>query len=74
MRLLFEGEVRLRSDVWDDAGTCTRGAKGLELRLVRDGTNECHTTVIAKQMKVSGMFRNGMVRNTLREDETDRGE
>jgi len=50
---------------WEEAGTCTTGAKGLELRLARDGTNECHTKVIAKQRKVSGMFRNGMVRKTL---------
>jgi len=50
---------------WEDAGTCTRGVKGLELRLARDGTIKCHTTATAKQTKVSGMFRNGMVRKAL---------
>jgi len=41
---------------WDDAGIRARGTKGLKLR---DGTNKCHTTRLAKQAKVAGMFRNG---------------
>jgi len=41
---------------WDDAGTCARGTKGLELR---DGTNKCHTTRLATQAKVAGRFGNG---------------
>jgi len=41
---------------WDDAGTCARGTKGLELR---DGTNKCNTTRLATQAKVAGRFGNG---------------
>jgi len=41
---------------WDDSGTRARGTKGLELR---DGTNKCYTTRLAKQAKVAGMFGNG---------------
>jgi len=41
---------------WDDAGTCARGTKGLELR---DGTNMCQTMRLAKQAKVAGTFGNG---------------
>jgi len=40
---------------WDDAGTCARGARGLE---IRDGTNKCHTARLAKQAKVAGTFGN----------------
>jgi len=56
-----EAVVRLRKILgaaemfWDDAGTCARGAKGLELR---DGMNKCRTTRLAKQAKVAGMFGN----------------
>jgi len=38
---------------------------------LRDGTVKCYTAMIAKQAKVSGMFRNGMDRKTLYVDETD---
>jgi len=48
VRWLLERGVGFSSDVLGDAGTCTRGAKGLELRLAKDGTIKCHTTAIAK--------------------------
>ena len=46
---------------WEDAGTRTRGEKGLKLM---DGTSD-HIVVIAKRIGVWGIFMNGIVRKTL---------
>ena len=56
---MYGRKVRCSGDVWEGAGTGTRVCRRLELRFSGDGANECHTLIVAKQAKVSGMFRHG---------------